>query len=387
MKIIYISPGLDNSHSLPFVGVGYYIGEGLKMSGAEVYYLTEGFKPPLTLFYKGKSFIYKYLIKKKYHRIREPYIYKKFSEYISNKLMDVEYDVIFCFGTLPITFLSHNKPKIVWTDASFDGLVDFYSEYKNLCNETLRKGNYLEQKAMDNSSLLIFSSEWAAETARNSYQVDTNKVKVCSFGPLVPVHRKLKDIETYISLRNNSSVQLLFIGGEWDRKNGDLAVKITIELNRRGIQAKLNIMGTSPGVQSQYPDYIHEYGFLNKSNEQHKVIIERLFSESHFLLLPTKADCIPSVILEAYSYGLPCLTTRVGGIPDVVTDDKNGKLFELTSNENDYADYIQSKMADFKLYSNLAISSYKNYEEKLSWKVLGARVLKLIEEVVIKEKA
>ena len=46
------------------------------------------------------------------------------------------------------------------------------------------------------------------------------------------------------------------------------------------------------------------------------------------LVLPTRNDCFPLVILEAMAAGLPVVSTREGGIPDEVVDGVNGILCE-----------------------------------------------------------
>lgn len=55
---------------------------------------------------------------------------------------------------------------------------------------------------------------------------------------------------------------------------------------------------------------------------------ERLFHESDVFLLPSYSEGMPVSILEAMSYGLPIISTNVGGIPEVVKQDINGDLLE-----------------------------------------------------------
>jgi glycosyltransferase involved in cell wall biosynthesis len=54
----------------------------------------------------------------------------------------------------------------------------------------------------------------------------------------------------------------------------------------------------------------------------------QLLNSSHIFILPTYADNLPIAILEAMAVGLPVISTRVGAIPEVIDNQKNGWLIE-----------------------------------------------------------
>ncbi|GAB2553347.1 glycosyltransferase family 4 protein [Spirosoma aerophilum] len=53
------------------------------------------------------------------------------------------------------------------------------------------------------------------------------------------------------------------------------------------------------------------------------------FSRSSIFCLPSYAEGFPMAVLDAFSYGLPVITTPVGGLPDLLTDTKNALIYQV----------------------------------------------------------
>lgn len=60
----------------------------------------------------------------------------------------------------------------------------------------------------------------------------------------------------------------------------------------------------------------------------------KLLSNADAFILPSYVEGQPVSIIEAMSYGLPILSTKVGGIPEMVADGGNGFLFEPGDKKN-----------------------------------------------------
>ena len=51
-----------------------------------------------------------------------------------------------------------------------------------------------------------------------------------------------------------------------------------------------------------------------------------MFKQSDIFVFPTEYECFPLVLLEAMQFGLPCISTVEGGIPNIIDDGYTGIL-------------------------------------------------------------
>jgi len=285
---------------------------------------------------------------------------------------------VFSIWTNPIAYLRTEKPIAFWGDATFAGLMDYYPHYSNLCAETIRGANRAEDLALLKCRLAIYSSEWAANTAIQHYGVDPAKVKVVPFGANINSSRTIQDIERIIQNKNSEVCRLLFVGVDWFRKGGDIAVEVAAELNQLGVRTELHIVGCDP--PGKMPGFVKAHGFISKTSQAGRHFLDVLFSQSHFIILPSRADCTPVVFPEAGSFGLPCLATRVGGIPTVIRDGVNGQTFAVDQMPGACCDYVERLWSSKQEYAQLALSSFQEYAERLNWGTAGRTVSELLRE-------
>lgn len=62
--------------------------------------------------------------------------------------------------------------------------------------------------------------------------------------------------------------------------------------------------------------------------------LREALARSTMLVLPSLEDNCPMAVLEAMAAGVPVAAANVGGVPDLVTDNVNGRLFNPTENES-----------------------------------------------------
>ena len=87
---------------------------------------------------------------------------------------------------------------------------------------------------------------------------------------------------------------------------------------------------------------------------------EKLFKDCFASILPSYNECIPMGILESMSYGVPCIATNVGGIPEIITNQEDGVLIN-PGNINEIANSILMLKNNSNLKKILSIRCREKY--------------------------
>ena len=378
MKIAYVTT-YDPTDIEAWSGSGANILKTLQNCGFQIETIGN-LHDKCSLLTRMKKVVYSKLLSKNYLRDREPMVLKNYASQIEKALESIDYDIVFSPGTVPIAYLKTEKPIVFWTDAAFAGIIDFYPSFSNLCTETIKDGNEMEQLALSKCSLAIYQAEWGANTAIENYDVDPKKVKVVPFGANVHCDRKEQDIIDITNKKSFDTCKLLFIGAEWFRKGGDFAVKVADILNQRGVKTELHMVGDKPSTT--LPGFVKHHGFISRKTDEGRSALDKLMSESHFLIQPSRAEGFGLVFAEASSFGLPSLATKVGGIPTAILDGKNGQTFPLDESPEKYCNYLEKLMSSKEEYAALALSSFREYSERINWASGGKQISKLLHNIV-----
>lgn len=373
MKIAYTTHfAADDIHS--WSGLIYHVRQALKDGGCEVVTI-DSLREKGRVSGKLKELAYKHLTGKTFLRYRRPSTLDGYARQVEAALVGKNADLVFSPSCFPIARMKPGLPTVFWSDACFAGMIDFYPYTTNLCKQTLREAHLTEQNALDRCSLAIYSSEWAARTALEAYKLDPAKVKVVPYGANLASDRQPPDLE----LRTTERCELLFMGVEWERKGGDIALETAIELNRRGLPTILHLVGCEPPGET--PDFVVRHGFISKSTPEGRAKLDALLTKSHFLIVPSRAECYGLVFAEASAYGLPSLAAEVGGIPSVVSHGVNGLLFPLAARGEVYAEEIIGLIESPAKYRALALGAFAEYQTRLNWRVAGGAVVDLLKKL------
>jgi glycosyltransferase involved in cell wall biosynthesis len=380
MKLAFVSTS-DVRDIRKYSGTPFYMAKELEAQGIEIDCIGK-LKTRLPLSFKVKRFLSDKLCDQEQSSRFQIQTVKNYAEQIQQKLNPSNAQAVISHIVNPLAYLDCKQPIVLWTDALYAGLMGFIGNFSRHSADTVQQANALTAEALSRSRLAIFSSDWAARSAIELYGTSKEKVRVVPFGANINCQHQLADIRDMLKRRLRNAVKLLFLGKEWDRKGGDIVLKVAKALHAAGQRVELHLVGCTPPKTAVIPDYVYCHGYVSKQNAEGVEKITRLLSESHFLFVPSRAEAFGIVFCEANAFGLPCLTSYVGGIGTIVRDNVNGMTFSLNAKAETYCSYIMDLMQDYGQYESLALSSFNEYQTRLNWGVATKAVKEMIAEII-----
>jgi glycosyltransferase involved in cell wall biosynthesis len=114
-------------------------------------------------------------------------------------------------------------------------------------------------------------------------------------------------------------VKVLFVGGDFQRKGGPLLIESMGDLLTE--QCELHVV-TSQRLEPRPNVFVHN-GLAPNSRD-----LLRLFAEADVFVLPSNAECLALVLMEATAAGLPVITTDVGALGEAVVPGSSGVIIQ-----------------------------------------------------------
>lgn len=171
---------------------------------------------------------------------------------------------------------------------------------------------WINHRLFNAAGALVTWCRWAADSLRDDYGVDPDKVHVIPPG-VDPT------LFSPGAGRREGPVRLLFVGGAFERKGGgDLLA--ALDSVRGEIELDL-VTGAEPEI-GDHPFQVRVHRRLRPQSAE----LLSLYREADIFVLPARGDCLPQAIAEAMACGLPVVATSVGAISEMVRDLETGIL-------------------------------------------------------------
>jgi len=195
--------------------------------------------------------------------------------------------------------------------------------------------------------------------------------------------RELLAVGAQRAPQQNSPVRLLFLG--WLER--DKGIFELIEACRRLVgrgQFALDIAGDGKAAdearalveRSGLSEIVRFHGWLRGQD------LRRVLGEADVLVLPSWAEGLPNAMIEAMAARLAVVVTRVGAIPELITDRHSGMLVE-PRNVDSLARALGEVIADRELRESLSREAYRIAIRDFEVEVAVDQLVSEIEDTIV----
>ena len=148
------------------------------------------------------------------------------------------------------------------------------------------------------------------------------KFDVCRLG--VDPQRFIPHVKT----EKTRECKLLCVGRLTSAKGQAILLEAIAELNLQGISVSLTLVGMGPDQQSliHYAETlgISEQVIFTGPVDQNHIIA--YYQAADVFVLPSFAEGLPVVLMEAMAMEIPCITTAITGVPELIQSGEDGLL-------------------------------------------------------------
>ena len=237
----------------------------------------------------------------------------------------------------------------------------------------IRRELHAERRIFDGLDLALTMSNWVKQFLVEHFGQPDDKVVVVGRGV---------NLETLpapaAAIRDWETPRILFVGFDFNRKGGETLLEAFRILRARLPHAQLSIAGPSepPGIDERG---VRWHSSIDRGTPNGADQFDRLLQEATMFVLPSYFDPTPGVMLEAMAYEVPCVGTRVCGIPEMIDEGRTGLLVPPYDPER-LADAMHELAVDPRRSRTMGETARKRIEEKFTWDTVAANVVEAIEQ-------
>lgn len=288
-------------------------------------------------------------------------------------------DLILAYNMIPEGIASVRLAKIFKLPSVFWVIGDDVNTFANYNTINF----YLSKKCIEKSNIVLTNSKYLEnkikEISRKSTHVQTfyKGIDVSNFKNLPPKDILIKKLEL-----NSNKRYMLFVGSLTYRKGIYELVETFNIISKKYSDFNLIFIGEEI-EKEKIVAKLENYGILNRVLFTGIIPYSEIASYmriADLLVLPTWAEGLPNVVMEAMAAGVPVIATDVGGIPEILENGITG-LFVPAKNVEKLTEAVIKMIEDDNLREECIRNAKKIIYEKFDVKKNAIQLYNLLKEL------
>ena len=297
------------------------------------------------------------------HIVKTRYFFRRAREAVLRRLKDRNY--AFTFQTQALFDAScPGTPHFIYTDHTH--LENLKYPAPTAITPLSRGWAELERSAFQHASMVFTMSGNISRSLVEQYGCPADRVECVYAGSNVNALGSENVDSGRFGARN-----ILFVGVDWERKGGPVLLDAFRLLRHSHPQASLTIVGCSPEINEPG---VHVQGHVPLSE------VAKYYRSASIFCLPTLNEPFGIVFLEAFSYGLPIVATKLGAIPEIVLDGESGYLVR-PQDVGELAGRLKELLDNPAQCAQFGLRGRQWVDERYFWEGTGSRLASHIQRV------
>jgi glycosyltransferase involved in cell wall biosynthesis len=218
-------------------------------------------------------------------------------------------------------------------------------------------GQHLRQKVEAADRVVCISQFGRSQLMRLTGPAQWAKLQLCRLG-VDPARFVPRTLASAVG-----PVRLLSVGRLAPAKGQLLLVQACAQLKSEGRAFTLRLVGDGPD-RSRLEEAVQQHGLGDRvsfTGALNQAEVRAEFTGADAFVLPSLAEGIPVVLMEAMASGVPCVTCPVNGIPELIEHGHTG-LLATPGDAQALADQLRHVIADAALRQRLALAGRAKVE-------------------------
>lgn len=182
---------------------------------------------------------------------------------------------------------------------------------------------------------------------------------------------------------NNTIPKILFLSNMMETKGVYSLLDACALIHKKGIEFTACFIGAESDITvDDFNAYVKKSNLQNKAYYLGKKYGEDkndFFEDSNIFVFPTyyHNECFPLVLLEAMSFGLPCISTNEGAIPEIIDDGITGFIVPR-NNATILASKVELLLLDKQLCERMGNASKEKFDKKYTLSVFEKNFVEIL---------
>ncbi|MCP3929873.1 MAG: glycosyltransferase, partial [Bacteroidetes bacterium] len=226
---------------------------------------------------------------------------------------------------------------------------------------------------------IVTGSNWLADCAKSSYLFKNKRVEVIPSGldmnSYKPVDKKVA--RQILNLPMNKKL-ILFgsMGANIDKRKGFHLLQPALKYLKKNSNIDMATVIFGASMPKFAPDFGMPSYYLSVLQDEWSLVLA--YSAADVFVLPTMHDNLPYTIIESMACSTPCVSFRIGGLPDIIDHDINGFL-ATPFNTEELAEGIQTIIENDTLREEMSTNSRQKALEEYDVNIQVNKYLQLFD--------